>query len=89
MSTIPNPSTEPHDSLESAMEAIRAHRKAHGFAMVQKRSKFIAGTSEKRIVYLEYDRHGRHIFTSLGIRQASTKALNCSYSIVLRRKVSD
>ncbi len=50
MATIPDPLTDPYDSLESAIEAIRTHRKAYGYAIVQKRSKYIVGTSEKRTI---------------------------------------
>ena len=89
MATIPDPLTDPYDSLESAIEAICTHRKAYDYAMVQKRSKLIAGTSEKRIIYLECDRHRQHLSISVGIRQAFSKAVSCPYSIVLRRKATD
>ena len=78
-----------YESLEAAMDAIRAHRRAHGYAMVRKRSKPMKDAPGPRIVYLECDRHGQHVSTSAGHRNASTRANGCLFSIVLRRIDAD
>ena len=89
MSAIPDPLTDSHDFLESALEVIRAHRMTHGYAIVPKRSKPFLDKSGPRIVYLEYDRYGAHTSTSTGKRTVSSKACGCKYSIVLRLKDGD
>ena len=89
MSGIPDPPTDPQDTLKDALEVIQAHRTVHGYAMVQRCTKIIKDTSEPWIVYLKCDCHSKHISISVGIQQASTKAIKCPYSIVLYLKDGD
>ena len=71
MSGIPDPLTDPNDSLEGALDVILAPRKMHGYAMVHKRKKVFKDTSEPRIIYLECDCHGTHNSTLTGKRTVS------------------